>query len=260
VEDTLRAIKAAGFENVMLSGKSGDLEKNAMFARKLGLYITSAHIFNTKSEILNSLWAIGEENKWAIEAAVNEIKICGKCNIPIAVMHVTDGSSVAKALGPNKQGVASVEKILETAEACNVRLAIENTDGLNEKHIFYLLDNIKSDFLGLCYDCGHNQLYNPETDYLKKYWDRCISVHIHDNFKDWKLGMDWTRDLHLLPFDGKIDFEKVLGSVAAAKYKGVFIFELHKDTIGDFQPYKDMTAFEYLRQAKIRGEKLSQTC
>jgi len=257
-EESLRNIKAAGFENVMLSGKSGDLEKSIQFARKIGLKIPCAHIFTKGSEILNSLWATGEENKWAIEAAVNEINICGKYEVPMAVMHVTDGSSVARALGPNMQGVASFQKILDATKAGNVRLAIENTDSLNEKHVGYLLDNIKSDWLGLCYDCGHNELYNEKTDYLKKYADKCISVHLHDNLKDWKLGHDWTRDLHLLPFDGKIDFEKVMQNIAASGYKDILILELHKDTVGEFTPYKDMTAEEYLKQAKTRGEKLAK--
>ena len=70
-------------------------------------------------------------------------------------------------------------------------------------------------------------------------------------------GYDWTRDLHRLPFDGKIDYDKIIRKLAATKYDNVVMLEVHKDN-GVDGLYDNMSNMEYLRQAKARADKLAE--
>ena len=60
-----------------------------------------------------------------------------------------------------------------------------------------MLDLVDSKCLRFCYDNGHEMLYNGSMDLLKKYSHRLAVIHFHDN--------DGQKDLHLVPFDGKLD-------------------------------------------------------
>ena len=254
IEEILNNIKAAGFKYVMISEKSGEFEKSLQIAKKLGLNIPYAHIFSQNSKT-TYLWCTGSSNKETIDIAVNGIKTCAKYGVPVAVMHASCGDAVNRVRF-NKQGLISMQEILKTAQECNVHVALENVDGLSAKLLCRLLNKIKSPYLGYCYDCGHNELYNPKTNFIKKYSDRCFAVHIHDNLMDWRTGYDWTRDLHLLPFDGKIDFTKVIKKIAQSLYDGVLMLELHKVETHGGMYYKDMSPREYLDEAYKRGVKL----
>ena len=234
IEETLTNIKNAGFRNVMVIEKGKTLESALQLALSLGLNIPFVHL---NCLYANDLYAIGEANKRYIAGINSGIKLCGKYNIPIAVLHATIGDSINTALPPSQHALNSFNEILSVAEENNIQIALENADALNAEHLYYLLDNIGPACLGFCYDCGHHNLYLQDIDLMKKYGNRCIAVHLHYNFKDFQAGMDFTRDLHLLPFDGKIDFEKTMSDIAQSTYNNVIMLELHKEACGEPQLY-----------------------
>ena len=57
---------------------------------------------------------------------------------------------------------------------------------------------------------------------LERFGDRLITTHIHDNFGD----------DHLLPFDGRIDWQAVTDAIAATPYEAPLNFETPKDRYG----------------------------
>ena len=216
----LNNIKKSGFKNVMLSFKSKSVEKTLKAINKLKLNISYFHISN---QYANDLWATGYAVEKYIKSVIDQLELCGKYNIPIAIMHATTGSPSDLALAPNKQGLKNFKRILAVAKKNNVKIAIENIDCYGIDNLHYLLDNIKDKSVGFCYDVGHHHLYNPKVDMLEKYKDRLLAIHLHDNLMDWKVGHDYTRDLHLLPFDGKIDLEKVCRKLKSISYKEGYI-------------------------------------
>ncbi|MGV1963594.1 TIM barrel protein [Agrobacterium sp. 22-222-1] len=56
---------------------------------------------------------------------------------------------------------------------------------------------------------------------VEQYGDRLITTHINDNFG--------ATDDHLLPFDGRIDWEAVTRAIAATKYEAPLNLETHID-------------------------------
>ena len=246
-------IKKAGFTNIMLAF-NGDEENKILEAKKMGFKIAYVHL---NYKYASDLWTIGENNKICVEDAIRQIKLCSKYNIPIAVFHGTSGNASILSMPPTKHALDCMNKILKVAEECNVKIALENLDMPNFEHFTFLLDNINSQWLGLCYDAGHHYLYKPEFDILGKYGDRILAIHLHDNLMDYKFLYDYSRDLHLLPFDGKIDFEKVCKQLASTNYNNVIMLELHKSVTPLIKNYKNMNVDTYLTLAKERAIKLS---
>ena len=113
-------------------------------------------------------------------------------------MHATNGSPINFACKPNKHGIVNMTKVLKVAEKLGVVIALENTDNYSQKHMNYLFRKIKSPNLKFCYDVGHHHIYNRKVDLLKKFGHRLVALHLHDN--------DKSKDQHLLPFDGTIDW------------------------------------------------------
>jgi len=254
VINTLDNIKMTGIKNIMITQRSPEFENQIIHALKLGLKIPYVHLEFIDA---NYLWSKGEINKKYINAILDGIKICHRHGIKIAIMHPTAGNAVTSIIEPNEHGLESMKTILKAAEQCGVKIAVENTD-LNTSHLTYLLDNIHSPYLGFCYDCGHHYLYTPKMNWIKKYADRCLAVHLHDNVCDWTIGKDWTRDLHAIPFSGKINFEKVVKDIVASSYKGVFMLEVYRVSYGDPKFHANLTPTEFLKEAQKYGKKLVQ--
>ena len=248
-------IKSAGFENIMIAFKSGNAEESIQQAKEFGLKIPFVHLTNTYAD---DLWSVGESNDNYVESMKNEIKLCAKYGIKVAVMHASQGDPIRKIIEPSKHALECMKEIVKTAKEGDVKLALENVDRPNFDHFEFLLDNIHSKSLGFCYDVGHHHLYNPEFDILSKYGDRLIAIHLHDNLMDWKYGHDFTRDLHMLPFDGKINFEKVCQKLAKTKYNDTIMLEIHKISFSEPRKYKNMKVESFLHQAKERSIKFAE--
>lgn len=250
-KEILANIKNAGFKNVMVAFKVGKAEETLKAALELGLNVPYVHLTNS-----NNLWCKGLENEELMQSLKQQIELCGKYNVPIAVLHATKGTANELALPPNEYGLNCVKELVNFAKKHKVKIALENLDKLSYKHFVYVMDNIKDKNLGFCYDCGHHQLYLPHVDLLKKYGDRILAVHLHDNLMDWEYGYDWSRDLHFLPFDGKIDYNKVCKKLAKTPYKNTIMLEVHKACFGCPNKYAKLTNEQYLNEAYKRAEKL----
>jgi len=250
-EETLRNIKAAGFDHVMLDTNRSSLEDGISLAQNLGLTVDFVHLpFRPSREFnLNAFWAFGKANKMIIKSIIDQIETCAKFGVPVVILHPShEPHKHAHEIQSEKQGIKSFRKILEATKATGVKIAIENL-GLNDtKYMRLLLDNIKDDSLGFCYDCGHHYLSHDtkEVDFLTLYGDRVFAIHLHDNLME---GYD--RDLHLLPFDGKIDFKKVMRDIAKSSYYGVVLLESKRQN-------KNQPPADFLCEAKIRAEKLAE--
>ncbi len=253
--EILNNIQAVGFTDVMVATKSGDLEECIENALQEGFNIPYVHLTN---KFCSNLWVKGETNLKFIQGITKELQVCSKYRIPIAILHATHGNAEELALPPNEHGLNCMKQIIKVAKKLKVKIALENLDAPNFKNFTYLMDNINDPYLGFCYDAGHHNLYNPKVDLLKKYGNRILAVHLHDNLMDWEYGYDYTRDLHRLPFDGKIDYKKVIKKLAATPYKNTIMLELHKDSCGEPRIYNKMSPQEFLKEAHCRAEKLSK--
>ena len=254
-KQALRIAKDVGFENVMVSFKSENYEQLLVDAKELGLNVCCVHL---DSKYASDLWVKGESCKRYIESMKKQIEVCSKHGVKIAVLHPTSGSPSETVYGPTEHGLKGILEILEEAKRNNVQVALENLDAPNYAHFEYLMENVSSDKLKFCYDAGHHNLYYPEKDLLAKYGDRLVAVHLHDNLMDWEFGYDFTRDLHFIPGDGKVDYEKICKNIANTSYNGVILLEIHKKSSGAAGFYFNLTDAEFMKKAYISAEKIAR--
>lgn len=253
LKEILQNIKNSGINECMLAFKNGLYEQMVSEAKGLGLKIPYVHL---NGECSNYLWSKGPKNIDYIKDVKFQLDVCAKNNIPIAVMHATKGDASVVALKPSQFALECMNEIVAYAEKVKVKIALENLDKPNYPQFEFLLDNIKSDYLGFCYDAGHHNLYYPEIALLKKYGSRLLAVHLHDNLMDWKDGYDYTSDVHFLPYDGKIDYDLICEKLKKLHYKNVVMLEVHKSSWGIAYLYNNMTNEEFLAKAKTVAETL----
>ena len=98
-------IKNAGFENVMIAFKETEIEESILLAKSMGLNIHYVHLSCRKANAfrVNSPVRIKYINKLK-----NEIDICSKHNIPIAIIHPIAGNPNTKPVGVNKIGLETI--------------------------------------------------------------------------------------------------------------------------------------------------------
>lgn len=93
------------------------------------------------------------------------------------------------------------------------------TDALNE--------DFGQEVLGICLDCGQaNVAHLDIPKEIEKIGRRLQVVHIHDN--------DGSFDQHLLPFEGNIDWNCVMGALKQIGFTGELALELYYEK-GDLQ-------------------------
>lgn len=240
VIETIDAIKKAGFKDVFVQWYNKEWEysqeEQLKYARKQGLNIIFAHLGYKN---INDLWKECDEGNKLVENYKKDIKICKQNNIPMVVMHLT-----SKKVAPNYNeiGLERIREIVNYAKELDIKVAFENTK--IKGYLEYVIQNLDNDNVGICYDAGHCHVhFNDEFPY-EMFKNKIFAVHLHDN--------DKSDDLHLLPFDGTIDWEKVIKKLRDCNYEGPITLEpcYRHD-------YLNLTLDEFYKKAYEVGKKIS---
>ena len=213
IYETIDAIVNAGFKNAFIEWYDKDWEvpqeEQLRYAREKGLNIIFAHL---GYQNINDMWI--EEETGIVDRYKNDIKACHDNNIPMVMMHV---SSHKEAPMYGEIGLKRIKEICEYAKSLNMKIAFENNK--IKGYLDYIMDNIKDDNVGVCFDSGHcHAHFNDEFDF-DKFKNRIFCIHLHDN--------DQSDDQHLLPFDGTLDWEKTIKNIKDSNYEGPTTLEIH---------------------------------
>ena len=138
-----------------------------------------------------------------------------------------------------------------------MKIAFENTEG--EQFLRAVMERFgDSDAVGFCLDTGHEMCYNHSRDMLSLYGKKVLMTHLNDNLgiSDFDGQTIWTDDLHLLPFDGIANRQRIVERLEEHGYDGIYNFELNKTSKGDRHDndiYTKMTTPEYINEAYKRA-------
>ena len=197
IDERLKAIKCAGFNTVCLDFEKdvahteGDWISQISLAVRTGLLIENVHL---TGEGMSDIWSEGANGDAVTERLINELRDLKGLGLDKGVCHVTWGLS--KPHEADKTGLDRFKRITEAAEKYGVYLALENS--VFPEYLQFIFDNIKSEYIGFCFDSGHEHAFAPDFGYLSKFGDRLMALHLHDN--------DGIHDQHLVPFYGSIDW------------------------------------------------------
>lgn len=259
MEEVIPLVKAAGFSAVSpLWGTKVDMAAVCRQARSLGLFVQSLHAPFGKAD---TLWSHDPAVfKEGIHAVMPALEDCIRLQIPVMVMHAWIDKDLSFDMDHLYFG--NFDTIVEKAAAHNVKIAFENTEG--EEYLFALLEHYKNNpHVGFCWDSGHEKCYNHDQDLLALFGDRLLVTHLNDNLgiSDPQGEINWLDDLHLLPYDGMIDWEynmQRLNRCRPLPYLNCELLRTSKPGRTENDQYANMPLDEYFKLAYARAKRLAE--
>lgn len=238
-ERSVKLIKEAGFNCVITSTdkkykyQNGSFKGQIKLLKKYNLTPSSLHS-RYDSNKSKRLWEKGFKGYVIYKKLLNDVKLAHKYGFNCVVVHLYGK--------PSEIGIKRLEKVLKTCKKFNVPLAIENIR--NRECFTAVFENIKSEYLKFCYDIGHNNAFDKDFDYLSKYGDKLVCLHLHDN-----MGI---KDDHALNRYGNIDWKKFAKKLKEINYKGNLDYEILMNVRGQ------ETAEEALKIVMEQAKELEQ--
>lgn len=240
-EVSLELLKKYGFTNFF--SDAHDLEKLRILRKKsdeLGLEYEFIH---GPFKGINDMWT-SEETPEIYKQLCLSIENAAAVGVKAVIIHVSSGWNAPKV---NDLGLSRYDSLVELAREKGVILAFENLRKLG--NLACLMDRYEHcENVKFCYDCGHEHCYTVTVPYAELFGSRFFCTHIHDNFGH--PGGAGDGDLHLMPFDGEIDYKKMMTSLDKIGYTGSLMLEV-------FKP-QTMTADEFVKTAYERVERMSK--
>lgn len=202
-----------------------DLSNLAFAVREHNMVIQSLHATHKGIALLWEPEKI--EASTVFQNIIKSIDDCNRFSIPILVVHGWQGLSYT--FFKESLNFCFFDKIVKYAEKQGVSVAFENLEG--EEYLEALMNRYsKQQNVGYCWDSGHDNCYPHKLDFLKEFGDRLIMTHLNDNFGLRDAGgiPSGNDDLHLIPYDGKVDWDKALLRLRNVPKQDILNFEIKK--------------------------------
>lgn len=225
-----------GFTKTFCFADAENAEKKISKTMEAGIEFEFLH---AQLRDINHMWKEDESGDIMLSHLFENIDLCAKHNIPVLVVHLSAGRPAPDI---NDKGRMRYDKLMEYAKAKNVKIAYENSRAV--ANLAYALE--KYDDAGFCWDVGHEVCFTPGMDYMPYFGSKLLAVHIHDN-----LG-NLDEDLHMIPFDGVNNMEKVAKELKKVNYKNSVMLELIKNSFGKYP----ITPAEFYKRAATAARKL----
>ncbi len=207
---------------------------------------------------INNIWSTGEEGDLMLARLVECLEFCASAGVPIMVVHLSSGN---KAPCVNDAGHARWDKLIDRAVGRGVKIAFENQRKLaNLAFVMELYRDIPE--VGFCWDNGHESCFTPGLEYMPIFGNRLIYTHIHDNLgvvkkEDKDPGAPQSDDLHYIPFDGNIDFNRFAEHIKKSGFTGTLTLEVGYNGRPIYAQY---TPEEFYKRAYDAVSRLRQMC
>ena len=246
LHDRLRLFREAGFALIGITPEGiNAASTNAVtphLAHKYGFEIDNVHLTGAGT---NKLWLDSPEGEDVLERYCREIRTCAEYGIKKGITHLTWGSH-APAPAVSDTGIERFRRIADYAEKHDFTVVLENS--ITFEHMEAVFGRVDSDHLAFCWDTGHWSCFTPDYDFMAKYRDRFVCMHLDDN--------DKIEDNHLMPYDGAADWEKIKGDLASTKYGSeVLFFELNARVT---RSYPGLSAGEIRQKWIENGVKIAE--
>lgn len=252
--EQLEIIKSAGFDGVFFDWERNvDRSKEISKALNLGLELQSLHApFYGMDDIFHADDSLSDK---MICDLIGTIDNAAEHGTDLVICHAIIGMDNHS---PNDLGIKRLEKVIEHAEKKKIRIAFENTEGLE------YLEKILGAFgelphIGFCFDSGHELCYNGAEDTLARFGKYLFSTHLNDNMGQTEDEITFCDDSHLLPFDhGVADWNGIAERLHKCNFNGPLTFELvciNRPNRTVSNRYEKMTFEEYISEAYERADR-----
>ena len=243
--DALDLILDAGFDAVF--SDEYDVKKVAAIKEKSDKLGLSLEFLHAPFHGVNNFWIEGDAYLPLWNNIKSSIDAAENAGIPIIVAHVSSGWFPPQI---GDVGLFRFDELVSYAGSHGVTVAFENLRKVG--NLTALMDRYeKEPNVGFCYDCGHEHCYTPPVRYTDLFPGRILCTHIHDNFGRDKNDPYADPDIHLMPFDGDLDYADMMTRLRATGYTGTLTLEIFKAG-----QYAETPAREFLATGRKRIEKI----
>ena len=262
--EQMKLISDAGFDAFFTAWKGKtSVEEYKALADEYGLKYHSVHGPSNKDVFLTHLWRGDDRAKTVVREFMKILEVCSDNGVEILVSHVHSGyEEEIPDVADAAYAVENFGAIADRARELGVRLALENIESfeLNEALMNGLCGHPA---VGFCWDSGHERCYYNGRDLTENFGDKMIAVHLHDNMgcssADGHIAA--RDDMHMLPFDGIIDWSGVAARLDRHGFDGVMMLEVKRSVWysdrSENGVYMEMTAQEYVKRAYESVKKLA---
>jgi sugar phosphate isomerase/epimerase len=233
--DHLAAIAAHGFDAIEVFATRSHfdyhdpaaIEQLAAWLSETGLALHGIHAPITDrlsgdqwGAVISNAVTDSAARQAAVREAESALNIARRIPADVFVVHL--GTPTVQG-GENNRGAAlrSVEEICRAAEPIGIRVAVEvlpNKLSDAQSLVALLEQDLEGTRTGICLDFGHAFLMGDVVDAVETVAEHLITTHVHDNRR--------KTDDHLVPFEGKIDWDAVLMSMQKVGYEGTYVMEV----------------------------------
>jgi sugar phosphate isomerase/epimerase len=155
----------------------------------------------------------------AVQEAAAALNVAREIPVDVFVVHL--GTPTVQG-GENSRAAAfrSAEEICRLAEPIGIRVALEvipNPISDPQSLVTLLERDLDAPRAGICLDFGHAFLMG-DVDAIEAVAEHLITTHVHDNAG--------KKDDHLVPFEGRINWNVALMTMQKVGYDGTYLMEL----------------------------------
>ncbi len=158
------------------------------------------------------------------------IDMAALMGIPLAVVHPIAWYSSGVSYGDwVRANMAFLSPLVEYSRKKGVKLCIENMPSDREAEGNHLYGSCALNIsalaeklgIGICWDVGHASVSGyKQSEQMQILKGKVDVLHIHDN------GGKGQKDVHLLPFDGNVDWEDVAFGMRCCDFDGILDVEV----------------------------------
>lgn len=237
IEKQIEYMKKYGFTTTFFGSDSPRAELIMKMIDEAGIKAESLHapFFN-----INALWREGNEGEEFLVKLMEGVEKCAKWGVPVLVVHISAGYPAPMV---SDIGIERFDRLMAFANEKGVKIAYENQRMLGNISLF--MEHYPEAVF--CWDTGHEGCFTQGLEYMPLFGKRIEALHICDNMEV------YNEDLHLLPYDGKIDFERVAQQLAMSDYDGSVMLEVS----GKSKYYENMSDDEYYSTAAKYARRLA---
>ena len=189
----------------------------------------------------NVIWQEGEAGEAMLATFLKSVDSCVAYHIKVMVMHVSNSRPMPEI---GKIGLKRFDKLMAYAKEKGVTIAFESHRYL--ENVSHMMERYPE--AGFCLDTCHEHAFTPGLRYMPMWGDRLVATHISDN------DVVCDKDMHMLPFDGIVDFEETARELAACKKDVTLMLEVKP---GNHERYKDISIQKYYAAAAYSIKKLA---
>lgn len=242
IREQVKLLKDNGFSATFVASENERLEEVVRYTNEYEITVDTLHgpFLDNGVCRINDIWKDGEKGEKMLARMIKGLEDCSRFGIPCLITHLSSGNNAPIV---NDIGFERIARLVQKADEYGVYVAFENLR--KTANLACALEyNEHGKF---CLDVGHQYCYTGGKQFLPMFGDRLVALHIHDNMKT--IG----EDMHLLPFDGAIDYSILMRQLKDCGFDGTLMIETAK--AGKPQ-YESLSDEQFIKLAAERANKL----